>query len=131
MGFTGLECVVSGNAEQSCAVDESAPYAKVDAADEELTAQEAASVTSVKVLGNGCRLCHELYRETLQAVSMLGIACDVEHVTDLAVLKDYGLSRNPALIVNEKPLCAALRLHAHDIEKLITAFVKHGTTMLD
>lgn len=131
MAFTGLECVLSSDAEQSCLVDETAPFAKVDVADEELSAQEAVNESSIRVLGNGCRLCHELYRETLQAASMLGIACEVEHVTDLAVLKDYGLTRNPALVVNGTPLCAALRLHADDLAKLITAFVKHGTTMLN
>ena len=130
MAFTGLEqSLVGGVDERACSLDENAPLATVDAADEEMTEQEAASISSILVIGNGCRLCHELYRETLQATSMLGIACDVKHVTDVQEAKQYNITRNPALMVNGVVLCAALRLRSNDLAKLMTAFVKHGKTM--
>ena len=56
--------------------------------------------TNIKVLGSGCKSCHQLYDNTLKAVEGMGI--EVEYVTDMQKIVQYGAMSMPALVVNEK-----------------------------
>ena len=86
-------------------------------------AQEKAGVTgkicSVKVLGAGCRSCHELYENTKAAVKNMGLSMEVEYVTDLAKIMGYGVMSMPGLVVNEKVVSMGKVLKAADVEKLL------------
>lgn len=46
-------------------------------------------ITSVKVLGAGCRSCHEQYENEKEAVRALGLSAEVEYVTDLEKVMGY------------------------------------------
>ena len=85
-------------------------------------AQEKAGVTgkicSVKVLGAGCRSCHELYENVQAAVRAMGLGLEVEYVTDMEKIMGYGVMSMPAVVVNEKVVSAGRVLKAAEAEKL-------------
>ena len=69
----------------------------------ERTCGEALSgLCNVKVLGSGCKNCHNLFEAATEAVNKLGLPVKVEYVTDMAEVAKYGAMRMPALVVNDK-----------------------------
>lgn len=60
------------------------------------------SIQSVKVLGAGCKRCHEQYENCKTAVKELGMALEVEYVTDMEKVMAYGIMSMPGIVVNEK-----------------------------
>lgn len=76
-------------------------------------------MSSIKVLGSGCKSCHELYENTKTAVENMGLSMEVEYVTDLAKVMGYGVMSMPGLVVNEKVVSMGKVLKAADVEKLL------------
>ena len=74
-------------------------------------------IRSIKVLGSGCKACHQLYDNTVKAVEGIGIK--VEYVTDLQKIMEYGAMSMPALVVNEKLVSSGKTLKPAEILKLI------------
>lgn len=56
----------------------------------------------IKVLGQGCPRCHQLTREVMAVLNELQLAADVEHVTDINAIAEYGAVGAPALIINNE-----------------------------
>ena len=54
----------------------------------------------IQVLGPGCAKCQELARLTKEAVDALGIECEVEKVTDIQKILQFGVMMTPALVVD-------------------------------
>ncbi len=73
--------------------------------------------TNIKVLGSGCKACHKLYDNTLKAVE--GTDIEVEYITDLQRIMQYGAMSMPALVVNDKLVCSGKVLKPADIAKLL------------
>ena len=102
---------------------------KSDTQKEQATCYEASSdtccgettggVCCVKVLGAGCKSCHELYENTKTAVKNAGLAVEVEYVTDMEKVMAYGAMSMPALVVNEKVVSVGRVLKPAEIEKLL------------
>ena len=69
------------------------------------------------LLGSGCKACHQLYDNTVKAVEGMGI--EVEYVSDLQKIMEYGAMSMPALVVNEKLVSAGKTLKPAEILKLI------------
>lgn len=76
-------------------------------------------VCCVKVLGAGCKSCHELYENTKTAVKNAGLAVEVEYVTDMEKVMAYGAMSMPALVVNEKVVSVGRVLKPTEVEKLL------------
>ena len=74
-------------------------------------------ICCIKVLGSGCKACHQLYDNTVKAVEGMGI--EVEYVTDLQKIIEYGAMSMPALVVNEKLVSSGKTLKTAEILKLI------------
>lgn len=79
----------------------------------------ASEVTGVKVLGAGCKSCHALYENATAAVGALGLNVEVEYVTDMQRIMEYGVMSMPALVVNEQVVSMGRVLKAADVEKLL------------
>ena len=77
------------------------------------------SLTSIKVLGSGCKACHELYENTKAAVKNVGLSVEVEYITDLEKVMEYGVVSMPGLVVNEKVVSIGKVLKVADVEKLL------------
>ena len=58
----------------------------------------------IKVLGQGCNNCRELTQRIMDVMTELKLAADLEHVTDIKAIAQYGVLGSPALIINGKVL---------------------------
>ena len=76
-------------------------------------------ICCMKVLGSGCKSCHELFENAQKAVSDMGLSIEVEYVTDMKKVVSYGVMSTPALVVNEKVVSMGKVLKPVDVEKLL------------
>lgn len=76
-------------------------------------------IKSIKVLGSGCKKCHDLNEITKAAVKELGMDIEVEYVTDMQKIASYGVMSTPALVINEKVVSMGKVLKKEDIIKLL------------
>ena len=74
---------------------------------------------SIKVLGSGCKFCHELYENTKEEEKNIGLSVEVEYVTDLEQVMGYGVMSMPGLVVDEKVASTGKVLKTADVEKLL------------
>lgn len=74
-------------------------------------------ICCIKVLGSGCKACHQLYDNTIKAVE--GMCIEVEYITDLQKIMEYGAMSMPALVVNEQLVSSGKQLKPAEIIKLI------------
>lgn len=81
-------------------------------------------ISSIKVLGTGCASCHALYENTQAAVKALNLPIEVEYITNLEKIMEYGVMSVPALVINEKVLSTGKVLKAEDIQKLLEKIQK-------
>ena len=77
-------------------------------------------ICCIKVLGAGCKSCHEMYENTMNAVRNIGLNIGVEYITDMQKIMEYGVMSMPALVVNEKVVSQGKVLK----EAEITEFLK-------
>ena len=75
-------------------------------------------ICCVKVLGAGCKSCHEQYENAKEAVKNMGLDTPVEYITDMQKVMEYGVMSMPAIVVNEKVVSMGKVLKASDVEKL-------------
>lgn len=76
-------------------------------------------ICCIKVLGAGCKSCHEMYENAKQAVNNIGLNIEVEYITDMQKIMEYGVMSMPAIVVNEKVVSMGKVLKAADVEKLL------------
>lgn len=76
-------------------------------------------ICCMKVLGAGCTSCHQLYENAQKAVSAMGRSLEVEYITDLQKVMEYGVMSMPALVVNERVVSMGKVLKPTDIERLL------------
>lgn len=76
-------------------------------------------ISSIKVLGPGCKSCHELNESSIAALKELGIKLDVEYITDMEKIISYGVMSMPALVINEKVVSMGKALKTADIINLL------------
>lgn len=77
------------------------------------------SITDIKVLGAGCKSCHEQYENCKAAVSELGMDLEVDYITDMEKVMAYGAMSMPAIVVNEKVVSVGKVLKTSDVIKLL------------
>ena len=76
-------------------------------------------ICCIKVLGAGCKTCHEQYENAKAAVAALGLSMEVEYITDMEKVMEYGVMSMPAIVVNDKVVSKGKLLKAADVEKLL------------
>ena len=81
--------------------------------------EAANGICCIKVLGSGCKSCHALLEASKEAVKNMGLSVEVEYVTDMEKIMEYGVMSVPALVVNEKVVSMGKVLKADDVEKLL------------
>ena len=75
--------------------------------------------SGIKVLGAGCKSCHEQYENAMAAVKAMGLNMEVEYITDMEKVMGYGVMSMPAIVVNEQVVSMGKVLKATDVEKLL------------
>lgn len=73
----------------------------------------------IKVLGSGCKSCHALLESTKKGVEAMKLLIEVEYITDMQKIMEYGVMRMPALVVNEHVVSVGTVLKANDVESLL------------
>ena len=79
----------------------------------------ANSISSIKVLGAGCKSCHEQYENVKAAVKSIGLSVPVEYITDMEKITAYGVMSMPAIVVNGQVVSMGKVLKTADVEKLL------------
>jgi small redox-active disulfide protein 2 len=54
----------------------------------------------IEVFGPGCPRCEQTHRAIINAAAELGIAAEIEYVTDVAAMAERGIMFTPAVVVN-------------------------------
>lgn len=80
---------------------------------------EGNEISSIKVLGAGCKSCHQQYENVKEAVNSLGLPVEVEYITDMEKVMEYGVMSMPAIVVNENVVSMGKVLKTADVEKLL------------
>lgn len=76
-------------------------------------------IKDIKVLGAGCKLCHKLYENTKQAAFNIGLSIEVEYITDMQKVMEYGTMSMPVIVVNETVVSQGKVLKTEEVEKLL------------
>ena len=63
-------------------------------------------MSTIKVLGPGCKNCERLTHLTEQALGELGRSEQVEKITDYGEIASYGVMSTPAIVVDDQLLMA-------------------------
>ena len=70
---------------------------------------------NIKVLGGGCKSCEALLAAVKEAVAQTGIEAEIEYVTDMERIMNYGVMSMPALMIDDKVVSAGKVLKAKDV----------------
>lgn len=105
----------------SCACNSGCPssVANIDELKKDCCDTTNSKDTSIKVLGAGCSSCHTLLENTQKAVKNIGLDIEIEYVTDMQKVAQYGVMSIPALVVNEKVVTMGKVLKTDEVEKLL------------
>ena len=76
-------------------------------------------ICCIQVLGAGCKSCHDQYEYAKNAVSNLGLDIEVEYITDMEKVMEYGVMSMPAIVVNDKVVAFGKVLKTAEVEKLL------------
>lgn len=101
-----------------CSVSEAAEVTNVS----KCCGEAVTGICCIKVLGSGCKSCHALWEATKETVKSLGLDIEVEYITDMQKVMEYGVMSMPALVVNEQVVSMGKVLKVADIENLLSKF---------
>lgn len=73
----------------------------------------------IQILGTGCAKCTKLTHNAEEAVKESGITAEVEKVTDLNKIMDYGVMMTPGLVVDGQVKSVGKVLSVDEIKKLL------------
>lgn len=76
-------------------------------------------IQNIKILGAGCKSCHEQFENAKKAVVNLRLSVEVEYITDMEKVMTYGVMSMPAIVINEKVVSVGKVLKIAEVEKLI------------
>ena len=76
----------------------------------------------ISILGSGCKKCLKLEENARNALKELGLEddADVEKITDVKDIMNYGVMMTPALAVDDKVVSSGKVLSVEEIKKLIS-----------
>lgn len=57
---------------------------------------------TIKILGSGCPNCKKLEENTKQAIKELGLDVNIEKVTDIGEITEYGIMATPAIVIDNE-----------------------------
>ena len=73
----------------------------------------------IKVLGAGCKSCHEQHENVKKAVADMNLDAEVEYITDMEKVMSYGVMSMPAIVVNEQVVSMGKVLKAVQVAELL------------
>ena len=73
----------------------------------------------VQILGTGCMKCEKLEANAKEAIKEKGGDYEIEKVTDIKKIMDYGVMLTPALAIDGQVKSVGKVLSVEDIKKLL------------
>ena len=77
------------------------------------------NICHIKVLGAGCKSCHEQYENVKKAVADMNLDAEIEYITDMEKVMGYGVMSMPAIVVNEQVVSMGKVLKTAQVEELL------------
>jgi small redox-active disulfide protein 2 len=77
------------------------------------------SAMEIKVLGPGCPKCEMVEKRVISVLAELGIAAEVEKVSDIRKMISYGIQATPGLVINGRIVCSGRIPRVEDIKAWI------------
>lgn len=78
----------------------------------------------IKILGSGCKKCVALANNAATALDALNIDADIQKVTDIVSMAQYGIMSTPGLVIDEQLVASGRVLSAVEIETIISDHAK-------
>ena len=103
----------------ACACNCDCPTSEVSEITNDCCPEAKNGICCIKVLGAGCKSCHTQYENTKAAVKNMGLNIEVEYITDMQKVMEYGVMSMPAVVVNEKVVSTGRILKVAEVEKLL------------
>ena len=103
----------------ACACNCGCPTSEVSEITNDCCSEAKNGICCIKVLGAGCKSCHEQYENAKEAVKAMGLSVEVEYITDMQKVMTYGVMSMPAIVVNEKVVSMGKVLKSSEVEKLL------------
>jgi len=75
----------------------------------------------IVVLGPGCPRCHEVEKRTLSALAELGLAADVEKISDIKRIMEFDILSTPGLVIDGQVVCSGRIPRLEEIKTWIQA----------
>ena len=76
-------------------------------------------MTTIQILGTGCKKCATLKENTEAAIEQLGITAEVQKVEDINEILGYGVMMTPALVVDGEVKVVGRVASSDEIAKLL------------
>ena len=73
----------------------------------------------IQILGTGCQNCVKLTKNAEEAAKAMGANYEVEKVTDIKEIMQYGVMQTPALVIDGKVKSVGKMLSVEEIKKLL------------
>lgn len=77
-------------------------------------------MTKIQILGTGCPKCKKLAENAKMAASQLGIAFELEKVTEIKDIMEFGIMMTPGLVIDGKVKSSGKLLSPEEIRPLLT-----------
>lgn len=103
----------------TCACSCGCPTSETEEITNDCCPEAKDGICCIKVLGAGCKSCHEQYENARKAVNDMGLSVEVEYITDMQKVMEYGVMSMPALVVNEKIVSMGKVLKANEVVALL------------
>lgn len=78
----------------------------------------------IRILGPGCPRCEEVEKRTINVLAEMDLPADVQKVTDLKKIAEYGVFITPGLVMNGKVKCSGRIPSKQEIKKWIAEETK-------
>ena len=78
-------------------------------------------MTIIQVLGPGCPECRQLKADVETALRWLGVAAEVEHVTDIGRIIEMDVMLTPALVVDGRVCLVGRHRSVQQIEEILVS----------
>jgi small redox-active disulfide protein 2 len=73
----------------------------------------------IRILGTGCPKCKEVEKRTMNILAEMNIGADVQKVTDIKKIAEYGVMGTPGLVINGKVKAQGRIPSKDDIKKWV------------
>lgn len=71
----------------------------------------------IQILGTGCPKCNMLKANAEAAIKELGIDAEIEKISDIKEIMNFGVMSTPAIAIDGKVISAGKVLKSEDIKK--------------